>query len=359
MARKSKGYELDKFYRELKEGKLSPVYLFYGVESFLTSQAVAAVQKQVLHGIPVDFNFDQFYGKECDPQQVVDSAMTLPMMAPRRLVVLKEAFDLKARGFKLLLDYLRRPAETTVLLMEAGPLPRRKVTDGSGADRGKVGPRAVVEAARKVGTVLEIPKYWEKETRAWIRGEVTRLGKTIDGRSVTYLLDMVGENLRELHSELGKVALFVGERKAITLADVEAVVSDVSAEDIYGLANAIGARDTDTALTQLGKLLESGSGDRVAGQILRTVRRHYLGILETQVLLREGLPTQEIARRRRIRNTVVWRWEKQELAWARRMTRQEVLDGLRTVFDVSLSLRTSRTPASLQLEAMVLRLCRR
>ncbi len=371
MAKPTGEDEIHRIHRELKRGNIQPVYLFYGAEDFLVSQALEAVQRTVLEGIPADFNFDQYHGADCEAKDVVESANMLPMMARRRLVVLRDAFAVKPSGLKRLVDYLASPSPTTALVMTAGEPPKARKPDDSaepagpeaegsmpGAEAGGKGAtiRALIKAARKVGQVVEFRTYYENNVGAWIRGEVARRGKTIDRSTITFLIDMAGTNLRELHAELSKVCTFIGERKAITLDDVQQIISDVKADDIFAFTNAVGEKNPDVALLHLRKLFESGGGP---GRVISMLRRHYLQLYQARRLLDEHLPPKEIAKRVGVKSSIAWKWEKRELVQARSMSEGQILDTLRILFDTALSLRTSKVPANLRLEALVLRLCAR
>ncbi len=373
MAKRTGEDEVHRIHRELEQGKVAPVYLFYGAEDFLVAQALEAVQSHVLAGIPVDFNFDQYHGTDCDPRAVVESADMLPMMAERRLVVLREAFALKPSGLRRLVDYLASPSPTTVLVMTAGQIPKtRKPEDTGDVARAQAETQAetaekgatvqdLVKAARKAGRVVEFRTYYEHNVGTWIRGEVARRGKTIDRTTITFLIDMVGTNLRELHAELNKVCTFVGERKAITLDDVQQIISDVKADDIFAFTNAVGEKNADVALLHLRKLFESavGSGFGASGRVVSMLHRHYLQLYQAKRMLAEGVAPREIAKRLGVKSSIAWKWEKRELEQARAMSEQQLLDALRRLYDTSLALRTSRVPADIRIEALILQLCAR
>ena len=67
-----------------------PVYLLYGEEEFLVDQAITLFNQYVVDEGTRDFNYDVFYAKEAQPSAILDVAETLPMMATRRVVVIKD-----------------------------------------------------------------------------------------------------------------------------------------------------------------------------------------------------------------------------------------------------------------------------
>jgi DNA polymerase-3 subunit delta len=341
MANIERGQELAVLYQEIKHGRLWPVYLFHGDEEFLISKALEAVQRSVLKGIPVDFNFDQYYGRESETQRIVESANTLPMMAPRRLVILKDAHEIKEAGLERLVKYCEKPSPTTVFVMVGNAMGQKK---------------KLIAAVKKNGLVLELRQLYEKQLRPWIKGEVAELGKSIGEDGVDFLIDMVGDSLRELHSEILKVSLYAGKRERITMEDLHAVVSDVSLDTIFEFTHAVGARDAGKALMQLTKMLENDP-DASPIQIVAMLHRHFQQLYRTRMLLNEGLPNQEIARQAGVRENMVWKWEKEVLPQAKKRQRPELVKALKLLYQTNLSLRSSRVPPGFQLEALVMRLC--
>ena len=73
-----------------------PVLLLCGKERFLVNRAVDAVKAAVLDPRTRDFNFDLLEGKDATPARILSVARTLPMMARRRLVLVRDLDDLSA-----------------------------------------------------------------------------------------------------------------------------------------------------------------------------------------------------------------------------------------------------------------------
>ena len=86
----------DELLRKLRTNQVPELILLHGQESYLVEQAVRAVRSAVLINNQDDFNDDQYYGKECTAAKLIDAALTLPVLAPRRLVTLKDAHLLPA-----------------------------------------------------------------------------------------------------------------------------------------------------------------------------------------------------------------------------------------------------------------------
>ena len=74
---------------QARKGELLPVYLVVGEEQLLRDKVVAAVRAAALgNGVPA-FNEDKFTAGEVSVDKVIAAAQTVPMMAPRRFVLVR------------------------------------------------------------------------------------------------------------------------------------------------------------------------------------------------------------------------------------------------------------------------------
>ena len=74
----------------LSRGEIRCAYLIAGEEPLFRDEALEALRAAVLAGGPADFNFDRIDGDTASVPRLLDSVRSLPVLAPRRLVVLRE-----------------------------------------------------------------------------------------------------------------------------------------------------------------------------------------------------------------------------------------------------------------------------
>src|SRR5690606_17175335 len=98
-------------------GRVEPVYYFHGEESYLISSVLAELQKHCMGEGPADFNLDVFYYPEIQAGQIIDTAETIPMFSPKRLVVVKQINELKAKDQDSLMQLLENPIDTTCVVL--------------------------------------------------------------------------------------------------------------------------------------------------------------------------------------------------------------------------------------------------
>jgi DNA polymerase-3 subunit delta len=119
---------------EARSGNLRPVYLVAGEEHRLVTDVLAALRTAALAGAVVGLNDDLFVAGEVDVERVLGAARTLPMMAQRRLVVVRslerweprEGGKSKDEPLDRIADYLKEPSPTTVVVLVASKLDKRR-----------------------------------------------------------------------------------------------------------------------------------------------------------------------------------------------------------------------------------------
>ena len=116
----------NRLHTALHKGNIAPIYLLYGDETFLIEESLDKLKDIVIGDGLEDFNLDVFYGQQAEPAQVRDVIETLPMMAERRMVIIKEAQDLKDKAWEQFQTVLDNPVDSTVFVVVTNKIDKRK-----------------------------------------------------------------------------------------------------------------------------------------------------------------------------------------------------------------------------------------
>ncbi len=128
------------------------------------------------------------------------------------------------------------------LLISAGKVDKRKVFFKA---LEKLGPVEVF-AALSLDS-----KDWGSQAEEEAAKQLRALKKDISDEALARLVNHVGPNLRALNSEAEKLALYVGARVEIEVADVDAIVTRGKQARAFALADALGDRDLPRLLRTL------------------------------------------------------------------------------------------------------------
>lgn len=127
----------DQLRRQLAKAPPSGSYYVHGSQPVLRDEAVAMLLDAALDPAMRDFNLDILSAQQIDPDALEAACATLPMMAERRVVVLRdvEAWKRKTKAKQPAVAYLERPAAETVLVMVQGATTHLTPSWRSGARR--------------------------------------------------------------------------------------------------------------------------------------------------------------------------------------------------------------------------------
>jgi DNA polymerase-3 subunit delta len=250
--------------KEIAGGRIRSGYLLAGGEPLLRDDALAAIEEAVLSSAPRDFNLDRLEVATSTPGRLEEALGNLPVMAERRLVVLREA---EGRGPKLdegwtqvIESWLANAGEasTAVLVVITSKVDRRKKW---------------VKAFRDSATDVDCdPPRGARDLAKFLKDEARRQGVELTGEAAGLLGERVGPQLLLLRQEIEKAALLAGPGERIERKDVEMSVAAVAEEPIWDLTDAIGQGKTADAIDLLARMLQHGAA---APAILGALASHF------------------------------------------------------------------------------------
>jgi len=249
----------------LDASALSPVYLFCPgkaprgrtatFEPLIAGRAVEAITDAAVDPANRDMAYAAYYADETSPGEVVMDAQTLPFLAERRVIVVRNAERYNSEsGAGALLSYLASPNESTVLLMVANKVDKRT---------------KFYKACQESGEVVECPALVHGEVLQWVREEARGRGVRLDGDAAAAMVDRTGTHLSDVENALTNVINFVGEAcEVVSEADVIAACADVAEEEIWALTDAIAASQPGDAIAAFRRLSDLGKHpDEIIGTI--------------------------------------------------------------------------------------------
>jgi DNA polymerase-3 subunit delta len=245
----------------IKQGRVAPAYLLCGPQSFMIEAVVAALRDAVEAGKHGTFASETFHGDEDNGSRIAAAAREIPMLVPRRLLVVREAQGLAGRpeSVDALVAYLEQPSPTTILALTAAAFDART---------------RLARKIAEVGVVLRAEKVAPRELAPFVRNHGRALGVELAGDAVAALLDACGDDLTAIHDGVSKLALYVEEGRPATTADVQAVVAPSRQHSVFELVDAIGARDTARAFELVQRLSDQGEAPlKVLGLFGRQIRQ--------------------------------------------------------------------------------------
>jgi DNA polymerase-3 subunit delta len=263
------------FQKSIRERTFAPVYYVHGDDDYLKEDAVRQLIAAVVEPATKEFNLEIRRGGEIDAGTLGSLLDTPPMMAKRRMVVVRDVGALKKDARGAIDGYLLRPSSDTVLVL---------VTLGAGSKLDKAFESVALSVCFDPLTEDRVPK--------WIEHHATSvLGTTISTGAVSLLHESVGNDLPALIAELDKLASYVSGGQ-IDESAVTSVVGARQGETMSGLLDAILDRDARQALGRLGPVLSHPKTSAVT--IVMALATQTMAVAWARALRDRGAPMSQM-----------------------------------------------------------------
>jgi len=282
--------QAERFVSELETRKLRPAYVFVGDEAFFRKRFRDAILDHLVPADLRDFSLFEFDLAETDLAEVLDRARTPSLMAPFQVFFVRGVKNLFGRGsneekLAAIEDYCKNPNPDALVVFVADHISipadvrRMEMQDKERYQR-------IRETMGQYCGIVELARVEEGEAVRWISDYCASRGVKIEADGARELVDALGGDMMMISNELEKLILYVGEKKRITLGDVETMVLAAKQRSLYELTDAISSRDRVRSLEILDAILSSGEGEEAAiGHIYMLAKtfRQMLVILERNV----------------------------------------------------------------------------
>jgi len=246
-------------------------------EPLLADRAVERIVETHVDPSLHDLAYTAYYADETPVAEIVAEAQTLPFLAERRVVLVRNAERYVAMSgdrhspLAPLIEYLKAPNESTLLLFVAAKIDKRK---------------KFYKACKDAGVIVECPQLDDRDLEAWVNAETTQRGKAIERDAAQELVQRAGSRLSDVNNAVSLVAAYVGDAPVIRTEDVVAACADVAEETVWALTDAIAVSDPDKALRSLHQLLDlNKSPDEIMGLINWLLESAYRAAPESSVSL--------------------------------------------------------------------------
>lgn len=337
--------EKERLLQRLANGKPVGALLLLGNDAYLRETLRARLVEAFVPEGAREWAVSRFSVADAGLLRVLQQCETRPMLAPHQVVIATDVDTLeqldearREQTAASLESYLKDPADFTTLILEAEQLDQRMRLF------------KVMESKALVVSVGLSENPAERDAAATrVAQELAReLGVQIEGDALDDLTDLLDGDLTRLRTEMDKLTAYVGERKRITPADVDALVVSEKKYSIWQLADLLANRQRARALEFLGGVLREG--EEPAG-IVGALAWMYRTLIQAQELPRHAT-VWDLMKRVRMRKDTA----ELALAAARRIPRAQLLDGLEALYEADSVLKSGPANARAVMEFLVARL---
>jgi DNA polymerase-3 subunit delta len=321
-----------------------PVLLYWGDDEFALNQAAIELQATIVDATWASFNFDKIAGDQpAATIQGLNQAMTPPLGSGQRLVWLADTHLVSSCPDHLWVELERTlpqlPATSTLLFTTTNkPDGRLKVTK-------------FLQKQAEVREFALIPPWKTLELEQQVKRLAHQLAVPLTSEAIELLAMAVGNNTRQLHSELTKLSLFALDKsQPLSASDVSNLVLATTHNSLQ-LAAALRQGDLSESLSLIQALTQR---NEPALKIVATLVGQFRTWLWVKMLSETGTPDEEIAREADIGNPKRLYFIRQEL---QNVSIQQLSQVLPALLQLELALKQGQEPV-MAFQTQAMQICR-
>ena len=360
-----------------------PVYVMSGNEYFLKKKTLAGIKKQFFLEGGVKEGLIEFNGKETGSNfivnqtegntaqnvkvstlfnDIIDEAKTAPMFGKHKLIIVENADGLLVKYQERISEYIKNPFSINCLILEVLSLDKR--TRLAKAMNGKQG--ILIECDK----LFDSPAPWEtkkpeydSELTKWIVLHARNFDKTMNLRSAFCLLEKTGNNLAIIDKQLEALSIFVGDRKEISIEDIQTLSGASHREKLFNLLDAIGMKNTISAVKMAENIFNIGMENErktitfdpksIAITIVISSHKRMRDLWKIIRILDKGGNKNDILEKTSVKRPFVDKMIKQ----AKNFKEEEMYEKWKYMLEADLLCKTSRLSPTLIIEQLITKLC--
>lgn len=266
---------------------------------------------------------------------VLDELRTLPFLTDKRVVVLKNADKFISQNRQLLEKYFDNPCSTGILVLAVNSWDSRT---------------KLARKLPKVGKLIKItePKSWQLPGRLSKYASEAH-GKNINKQAAELLIELTGDNLPRLYSEVDKLAIFADAEKNITVQHIESLIGHNRLFNSFAVIDACLAGNPAQAVDRLRIMFAEDKSNEYT--VVGAFAFHFRRMFNAKVLLEKRVRPDEIEKRLRI-------WSNKDALFSqlRKMSLQQIGENLERLGQTDYEIKTGQTKPRVAIEQLVLRL---
>ncbi|WP_077625028.1 DNA polymerase III subunit delta [Sediminibacillus massiliensis] len=304
--------------KDIRKKKFSPVYLFYGTESYLIQDLKQQLVAKSLNKEDMDTSVLTYDLEETSIQEVIEDAETYPFLSERKVIFAYNPVFLKAKPDKVpvehnvdvLQSYLLQPAEHTLLVFVA---PYEKLDER----------KKITKLFKKHAAYVACQPVKEWDIPQWIKNLADESGISVDERAFDLIGEEIGSNLLILKQEIDKMALFVGEGGIVTKEIADKLVSHNSNTSGLKLVDAVIEKDLNKAI-HIFKDLQKSNEEPIA--LIALLASQFRTIFHVKLMAKKGYSQNQMAQQLKVHPYVVKMSQKRERSFH--------IDELKKIMDI-------------------------
>ncbi len=310
-----------------------PVCVIFGEDAFLVARES---EKRLDTLLEPDQRAMALYEPKADEAKiadVLDELRTVPFLAPRRVVLIKDAEPFVKENAPILENYLEDPSPSGVLVLTVTSWDKRT---------------RLHKKLQKTAGLVELDKMKTHQMPAYVTAYAyDTWGIRLDTQCNRFLVELVGDDPGRLCREMDKLAVFVAPKKAVTIQDIEQLIGKNRMFGAFEVIDAINAGRLAQAIERLRNMFAADKSSEYS--VVGAFSWHFRRLFRAKAFMEKGQPPQQAAK-----NAGVFGFYQNDfLKQAAQMTLSQLARILAELGTIDFGLKTGKTTAHIAMERLI------
>ncbi len=268
--------------QEIKAQQIAPIYVLNGAEKFFQDQVITALSQTLFSDKGSrDLNEITLYGTENTQAEVLSQFSSYPMLADKKLVIVRDFNKMKIEDESTFLKYVSKPPKFSILVLCVNEQPKNKF----------------FKTLSEYAQVVDCKPLRENQLPSWLKQYCQTLGYSISDEAVHFLIANVGTSILTLKNEIEKVISFKTDDAPISVDDLHETSGVYREANVFALQKALAARQIGKSISITHRLMEAGIEPTMVNAVLFAFFRKSL---IAAALKRQGHNPRQIAQKMRL-----------------------------------------------------------
>ena len=228
----------------IKHPVVENLFIIYGEERFFFDPVLQKIENAVFkEHADKALNYQIFYGSESSEQQIINACLSFPMLAERKLIVVREFDKLEVSDQESFLKYLKKPQPSSVLVLQTGEIGRNQFH----------------KEVLKLAVRVTCKRLYERDVYNWTQNKFEENAIKANKESIAFLVENIGLDLLRLNLEIEKIKNYLGTGQLLTLELVSQITGFTREVNIFNFQKVLAARDLSSSLKIGSHMLEQGN----------------------------------------------------------------------------------------------------
>jgi DNA polymerase III subunit delta len=229
--------------KTLQSKNYSPIYFLVGKEKFFHDQIINLLSNDLFTD-PSSRSLNRIvlHGTENSLPQIVNAAVSYPMLSNYKLIIVKEFTKIKTSEAESFERYLDNPQTATILVLSAD-------------DPGKT---KLFNKVKSVATVVDCKPILEYKVSAWIKQRSDEKKLNLVAPAALMLAEYTGNSLLGIDHELDKIKDFKADNSEITTDDIISITGMSKEYNVFTFQKALSEKDIKRSFLIAKNLMDSG-----------------------------------------------------------------------------------------------------